>query len=128
MSLGNLLYVLEDSFATSTCQTLKPFLDIVGYVVIIVKIVIPILLIVFGMLDVGKSVIASKPDEVNKNLKSFAMRCVAAVLIFFIPSIVSVLINAVAQTGGSDATGSNADANKNWLACWQYVLNPNSSN
>lgn len=128
MSLGNLINVLEGSFATSTCQTLKPFLNIVGYVVIIVKIVIPILLIVFGMLDVGKSVIASKPDEVSKNLRSFAMRCVGAVLIFFIPSIVSVLINAVAQTGGNDATGSNADANKNWLACWQYVLNPNSSN
>ena len=117
--------LLADSFATSTCTTLKPFLNIVGYVVIIVKIVVPILLVVFGMLDVGKSVIASKPDEVTKNLKSFAMRCVAAVLIFFIPSIVSVLINAVAETGQSgEATGDNSNANSNWLTCWQYVLSP----
>ena len=117
--------LLVDSFAANTCTTLKPFLNIVGYVVIIVKIVIPILLVVFGMLDVGKSVIASKPDEVTKNLKSFAMRCVAAVLIFFIPSIVSVLINAVAETGQSgEATGDNSNANSNWLACWQYVLSP----
>ena len=50
--------LLADSFASSTCTTLKPFLNIVGYVVIIVKIVIPILLVVFGMLDVGKSVIS----------------------------------------------------------------------
>lgn len=119
--------LLADSFASSTCTTLKPFLNIVGYVVIIVKIVIPILLVVFGMLDVGRSVIASKPDEVTKNLKSFAMRCVAAVLIFFIPSIVSVLINAVAETGQSgEATGDNSNANSNWLACWQYVLKPGS--
>ena len=117
--------LLADNFATSTCTTLKPFLNIVGYVVIIVKIVVPILLVVFGMLDVGKSVIASKPDEVTKNLKSFAMRCVAAVLIFFIPSIVSVLINAVAETGQSgEATGDNSNANSNWLTCWQYVLSP----
>ena len=117
--------LLADNFASSTCTTLKPFLNIVGYVVIIVKIVIPILLVVFGMLDVGKSVIASKPDEVTKNLKSFAMRCVAAVLIFFIPSIVSVLINAVAETGQSgEATGDNSNANSNWLTCWQYVLSP----
>lgn len=117
--------LLADNFATSTCTTLKPFLNIVGYVVIIVKIVVPILLVVFGMLDVGKSVIASKPDEVTKNLKSFAMRCIAAVLIFFIPSIVSVLINAVAETGQSgEATGDNSNANSNWLTCWQYVLSP----
>lgn len=121
-----LLNVL-DAFATTTCQSLAPFLRIVGYVVAIVKIVIPILLVVFGMLDVGKAVIASKPDEVNKSLRGFAMRCIAAILVFFIPSIVSVLINAVAATGGSgdNVTGDNSDANNNWLECWQYVLNPN---
>ncbi len=115
---------LLETFAESTCDTLSPFLSIVGYVVMIVKIVIPILLIVFGMLDVGKSVIASKPDEVTKNLKSFAMRCVAAVLIFFIPSIVSVLINAVASTNSDKQVGDNGEANKNWIRCWQFVLDP----
>lgn len=118
------MYISLLDFAGDTCTYLKPFLSIVGYVVMIVKIVIPILLIVFGMLDVGKSVIASKPDEVTKNLKSFAMRCVAAVLIFFIPSIVSVLINAVAGTKADDKVGDNEKANQNWLNCWQYVLDP----
>ena len=49
-----------------------------------VKIIIPILLILFGMLDVGKSVVAGKPEEITKNIKSFAFRALAAVLIFFI--------------------------------------------
>ena len=122
-----LLSVLDTSFATTTCQNLAPFLRIVGYVVAIVKIVIPILLVVFGMLDVGKAVIAGKPDEVTKNLRGFAMRCIAAILVFFIPSIVSVLIGAVAATGGTgdNITGDNSDANNNWLECWGYVLNPN---
>ena len=80
------------------CGNLAPLLRLVGYVVTIFKIVIPLLLIVFGMLDVGKSVVAGKPDEVTKNLKSFAMRCVAAVLVFFIPSIVGVVLDAVAAT------------------------------
>lgn len=118
------MYISLLDFASDTCTYLKPFLSIVGYLVMIVKIVIPILLIVFGMLDVGKSVIASKPDEVTKNLKSFAMRCVAAVLIFFIPSIVSVLINAVAGTKADDKVGDNANANNNWLNCWKFVLDP----
>lgn len=122
MSLGMLINVLAADFATNTCDTLAPFLKIVGYIVTIFKIVVPLLLVIFGMLDVGKSVVAGKPDEVTKNLKSFAMRCVAAVLIFFIPSIVSVLIDAVAQTGGNDVTGNNSNVNTNWKYCWQYVL------
>ena len=48
------------------------------------------------------------------------MRCVAAVLIFFVPSIVSVLINAVAQTK------DNEDAD-NWLTCWKFVLDPTAN-
>ena len=102
--------------AGSVCSSLSPFLTLVGYVVTIIKIVIPLLLIIFGMLDVGKSVIASKPDEVSKSLKSFAMRCIAAILIFFIPSIVGVLLDAVYQTGETDASG--------WRCCWEYVINP----
>ncbi len=117
MSLGMLINVLATNLDTGkVCEGLSPFLTLVGYVVTIIKVVIPLLLIIFGMLDVGKSVVASKPDEVNKSLKSFAMRCIAAVLIFFIPSIVGVLLDAVYQTGETDASG--------WRCCWEYVINP----
>ena len=105
--------------ASSVCKDLAPFLTLVGYVVTIIKIVIPLLLIIFGMLDVVKSVFAGKPDEVTKNLRSFAMRCIAAILIFFIPSIVGVLLNAVYQTGETDANG--------WRCCWEYVINPTNA-
>jgi len=112
------IYLLTDNLGV--CSTLKPFLTILGYVVTIVKIVIPILLIIFGMLDVGKSVVAGKPDEITKNLKSFAMRCLAAVLIFFIPSIVGLLMNAVSQSGdGNTVDTSNAN---DWQVCWKTVL------
>lgn len=120
MSLGMLINVLATGLDTGkVCGELSPFLTLVGYVVTIIKIVIPLLLIIFGMLDVGKSVVASKPDEVNKSLKSFAMRCIAAILIFFIPSIVGVLLDAVYQTGETDASG--------WRCCWEYVINPSTA-
>ena len=111
----------------TVCGNLAPLLRLVGYVVTIFKIAIPLLLIVFGMLDVGKSVVASKPDEVTKNLKSFAMRCVGAVLIFFIPSIVGVVLDAVAATEKNSSTdktynGDNAVDAKGWRCCWEYAL------
>ena len=90
MSLGTLINVLDNEVvnASTVCGQLSSFLALVGYVVTIFKIVIPLLLIIFGMLDVGKSVVAGKPDEVTKHLKEFAMRCIAAILICFIPSII----------------------------------------
>lgn len=115
--------------AGSVCNTLAPFLIIVGYVVTIFKIAIPLLLIVFGMLDVGKAVVASKPDEVTKSLKAFAMRCIAAILIFFIPSIVGVLLDAVAatmeKTDKSNPSAGDATTATGWRCCWDYALGGN---
>lgn len=126
MSLGMLISVLEDQVtAGSVCEQLQSFLVLVGYVVTIFKIVIPLLLIIFGMLDVGKSVVAGKPDEVTKNLKSFAMRCIAGILVFFIPSIVGALMTAVAGTPPSDTT--KTDDAKGWRCCWSYVLGEKNS-
>ena len=122
MSLDMLIYLLDEYLsAGSICRQLQSFLILVGYVVTIFKIVIPLLLIVFGMLDVGKSVVAGKPDEVTKNLKSFAMRCIAAILVFFIPSIVGALMTAVAGTPSSDTV--KTDDATGWRCCWAYVLN-----
>lgn len=79
-----------------------PFLNLLAMVITIVKVVIPLLLIIFGMLDVGKAVVGSKEDDIKKALKQFAYRAAAAVLVFFIPSIVGLLMTAVGQTGKAD--------------------------
>ena len=48
------------------CANTANIWQVVGYVLLAFKIVIPILLIIFGMLDLGKAVIASKDDEIKK--------------------------------------------------------------
>lgn len=99
--------------AGTFCGNLRGLLTLIGYVITAFKIVIPMLLIVFGMMDVGKAVVGSKDDEIKKSLKSFAMRAMAAVVIFFIPSIVGLIMSAVANSGGKDAEG--------WTACKTYL-------
>lgn len=61
----------------------------IGYLLFVVKIVIPILLIIMGSLDFGKAVVASNQDAVKKAATSFATRIVAGVAIFLLPTIVS---------------------------------------
>lgn len=67
----------------------------VGYFLLVFKIVIPIILIILGMVDLGKAVISSDDKAISKAAKSLLMRVVAAVCIFFIPTIVSFVIKLV---------------------------------
>lgn len=81
------------------CEGSANIWQTVGYVLMVFKIVIPLLLIIFGVLDLGKAVIASKDDEIKKASKSLAMRAVSAVVIFFIPTLVGIIMGIVGNFG-----------------------------
>lgn len=70
------------------CSGTKDVWVLVGRILGIFKIVIPLLVIIFGMIDLGKAVVASKDDEIKKAAKSLGMRALSGILIFFVPSIV----------------------------------------
>ncbi len=69
---------------------IKPFIFL-GKIFTIVKILVPILIIVFGMIDFFKAVIASKDDEIKKSIRSLLFRAIAGLVIFFIPTIVHLV-------------------------------------
>ena len=71
--------------------------DIVSLLVTLIKIGVPVLLIVFGMLDLGKAVMAQKEDEIKKSQQTFVKRIISAALVFFVVVIVQVVFNLVAK-------------------------------
>ena len=85
------------------CMNTANIWQIVGIILLVFKIVIPILLIVWGMLDLGKAVVAAKDDEIKKATKSLAFRAIAGILIFFIPTLVSVIIGMISNFSSSGA-------------------------
>ena len=74
---------------------------VVSTIVMLIKIIVPILLIIFGMLDLAKAVIASKEDEIKKAQMTFVKRLIAAVIVFFVVSLVQIVVRFVA---GNDET------------------------
>ena len=62
-------------------------------VIMIVKIVVPIILIIFGMIDMSKAVIDSKEDAILKSAITFGKRSVLAILVFLTPNIILALFN-----------------------------------
>lgn len=85
----------------------------------IIKIVVPILLVVFGMLDLGKAVMAQKEDEIKKGQQTFIKRLVAAVIVFLVIFIVQIVIGLVAP--------KDEDDNENIWNCFTCLVNgPNA--
>ncbi len=83
------------SLAVNFCTGTKSIWALIGKVLFIFKIVIPILIIIFGMMDLGKAVVAAKDDEIKKAVKMLAMRAVAGVIIFFIPTLIGFVFKIV---------------------------------
>lgn len=63
----------------------------------IVKIVIPIIIIVLGIIDFSKSAITNDEKKQQNNTKLFGKRILTAILIFTIPWIVDVLMRTLAD-------------------------------
>ena len=70
---------------------------IVGLAIRIIQIVVPILLILWGMLDLGKAVMAQKEEEIKKGQNTFIKRLVAAIIVFFVVTIVKLVVNLFAD-------------------------------
>ena len=83
---------------------------------------VPLLLIVFGMLDLGKAVVASKEDEIKKGQQMFIKRLIAAVLVFFVVTVVGIVINFASADGPKEDS-----ENGTIMDCINEVIKYNSS-
>lgn len=72
-------------------NNLKVPLKYVGWVLTAAKVIIPILIIIFGAIDFFKVMISNKSDEIPKAAKSLALRVIAGIVIFFIPALIHFL-------------------------------------
>ncbi len=90
------------------CSTeLKSILGIVKNVFDVIKIAIPIVLILFGTIDLGKAVMAGDEKEIKAATQMLVKRAIAAVAVFLLVTVVTLLTGLVKTEGGST-----------WKTCW----------
>ena len=63
--------------------------NVLGYV----RIIVPILIILFGTLDLAKCVMAGREDEIRKAQSTFIRRLIAGVAVFFVPMLVNIIMD-----------------------------------
>lgn len=114
MFLAKVLLDVEYTCGGTNLVFSGTFPYLVSTVVTIIKIAVPILLIIFGMLDLGKAVVAAKEDEIKKGQQTFIKRAIAAVIVFFVIQIVQIVVRFVS---GND---------QNVSGCFNCFINGNT--
>ena len=67
--------------------------DLLKNVVKVLRILIPIILNVFGIIDFAKAIFAGKEDEMRKAQLKFIKRLIIGVVIYLIPSLLKLVLN-----------------------------------
>lgn len=93
--------------------------QIIGWIIFVMKILVPLVLIVLGMVDFGKAVVSSDEKAISKATSSLVRRFIAGVTIFFIPTIVFTLLNITEVSNENNTSGDFVD-------CTKCMLKPNS--
>lgn len=110
-------------------KNIKKGVRIIGIVLYIIKILVPLIIIVLGMIDFAKAVISSDDNALKKSTSSLIKRCIAGVIVFFIPSIIMAALGLLEITNGIED-----DTNTQFGMCTKCLFDPfgkcvgNSSN
>ena len=106
------MFVLYDTDVD--CQTGSTLVNVIAIVRLVMNIVcvaVPIIMILMGTIDLFKAVTAGKDDDIKKKQKALITRIIAGVLVFLVPTIVSVLMNLIGVS--------------KWRTCWNNAKNGN---
>ena len=102
--------ILADYHNVTTCPGVTvpgQLANIIAIIYNVIRIGIPLILVIMGMLDLGKAVISQKEDDIKKNQKIFVSRLIAAALVFFVFTIVTLVLSLVADDSARITTCLN---------------------
>ncbi len=102
MNLVNFLQAQNGTGSDTLCSELNPILRIVGIVVFAIKIIVPIILIIIGMIDLAKAVAEKKEDDIKAAQNRLVKRAIAAVLVFLVATLVSIVFTVILGRGNTE--------------------------
>lgn len=114
--MSNIFQIGVVGQVNETCKGLEDIVRLIKKGLFpIVQIGIPLVLLIFGTIDLGKAVISSDDKEVKAAQSRLIKRCIYAIAIFFITTIVTIIMSIV---GSGAADGNNTEG---WASCWNSI-------
>lgn len=94
--------------------TLKVF-QVVGYILYIIKILVPVIIIVLGSIEFGKAAISKDEKSIMVAANSLVNKFILGVLIFMIPTLLDAALSLVRGT---------KEATQDYETCTTCLLSP----
>ena len=118
------LFLLDVAADSTLCEGIlvpNVLFNVVSTIITGIKIVVPILLIIWGMLDFAKSVVAKKEEDIKKYQKAFVSRLISALVVFLIIFIVQLAVNLI--SGVEDSTNPDGTTVSDIWSCSKKFIN-----
>lgn len=109
-------YVTYDNLCNSFESGIGSAIRILGYLLEIIKVIVPIIVIVLGMVDFGKAFLSNDDKAITKAVGALTRRVIAGVVIFFTPTLILTIVELVDITDGIENNGR-------FNACTKCILN-----
>ena len=97
------------------CGGLGPIVSVLKGVFNIIKILVPIFLLIMGVVDLAKAVLASDEKEIKAGQSKLVKRAISAVAVFFAVTLVDAIMGLVGA-GEEDTDGTTSAS---WGECWR---------
>ena len=77
------------------CSEAAGMLELIGNILMIFKFFIPLIVIIYAIFDFYKSVVGKEEKVLAKSVKRALLRLVAAILIFFLPTLINFSFSVI---------------------------------
>lgn len=112
-------YIAQDWDSLCADEGIKQAVKIVGYIIQLIRWIVPLIIIVLGMVDFGKAAISNDDKSVTKATTALIRRIVAGVVVFFIPTIILAILNVIQVTKGIEE-----ETDTTFGACTKCLFDP----
>lgn len=93
MEIIDLIFMSDETTAICSSKGLGPIFGIAGWVLLIIKIAVPIILVLIGMIDMTKAILSKKDDEIKEAQGSLVKKAIAAIVVFLIITLVTFIFS-----------------------------------
>ena len=90
--------IVAENFCTDMSKTLQ----LVGFFLVVVKIVVPLLVVIMGSLDFYHIVMSGKDSDLKKEALILGKRVLMGVIVFLMPTIVNLAVNTLDNNPNAD--------------------------
>ena len=101
----NNIWLILDTYKKVSCGGNEiPYIvaQITSITILVLEILIPIIIIVFGMIDLVKSITTQKEDEIKKGWQIFIKRLIIGLLVFLVVVGIKFIIGIIPNNGVVD--------------------------